>query len=158
MTVKMTNWLFAAAFCLALLPATVQADGADHDGATINNATALGDIAPEAGYSGDEEQQLIIAVQEAKLFGVKNPRLAASLNMLGAYYYDAGKLAEAEPLYRAALAMAEQADNADPLDIAVCLANLATLYMDLGRDEEATEMFQRALGMWSVAAVPEEQV
>jgi tetratricopeptide (TPR) repeat protein len=158
MTVKMTNWLFAAVFCLALSPVAAQADGADHHGAAINNATALGAIAPEAGYAGDEEQQLIAAVQEAKLFGVKDPRLAASLNMLGAYYYDAGKLAEAEPLYRAALAMAQQADNADSLEIAVCLANLATLYMDLGRDDEATEMFQRALGMWSAAAVPEEKV
>lgn len=91
MTVKMTNWLFAAVFCLALLPGTVQADGADHHGAVINNATALGEIAPEAGYAGDEEQQLIDAVQEAKLFGVKDPRLAASLNMLGAYYH-AGRL------------------------------------------------------------------
>jgi tetratricopeptide (TPR) repeat protein len=158
MTVKMTNWLFVAVICLALLPAAAQADDAGHHGAVINNATRLGDIAPEAGYAGDEEQQLIAAVQEAKLFGVKDPRLAASLNMLGAYYYDAGKLAEAEPLYRAALAMAEQADNANPLDIAVCLANLATLYMDLGRDDEATELFQRALGMWSVAAVADEQV
>ncbi len=78
--------------------------------------------------------------------------------MLGAYYYDAGKLAEAEPLYVAALAMAQQVDDADPLDIAVCLANLATLYMDLGRDDEATKMFQRALGMWSATAVAEEKV
>lgn len=54
--------------------------------------------------------------------------------------------------------MAEQADNADPINIAVYLANLAALYMDLGRDEEATESFQRALGVWRVAAVPEEKV
>ena len=154
----MTNWLFATVFCLALLPTAAQADGADHHGATINNATALDDIAPEAGYAGDEEQQLIAAVQEAKLFGVKDPRLAASLNMLGAYYYDAAKLAEAVPLYRAALAMARQADNAHPLDIVVCLANLVTLYMDLGRDEEATEISQRAIGMWSVAAVGGEKI
>ena len=156
MTVNMTNWLFAAVFCLAVLPVAAQADGADHHSAAIDPLT-LGDIAPEAGYAG-EEQQLIAAVQEAEGLSASDPRLAASLNMLGAYYYDAGTLAEAEPLYRAALAMAEQADSADPVDIAVYLANLATLYQDLGRDDEATDLFQRALGMWSVGLVAEEKV
>ena len=78
--------------------------------------------------------------------------------MLGAYYYDAGKLAEAEPLYLAALAMAEQATNVDPLDVAVCLANLAALYQDLGRDDEATDLYMRALGLWSAGLVAEEKV
>ena len=152
----MTNWLFAAVFCLALLPVAAQADDA------AVNSTALGDIAPAAGVPGfdviDGEQQFIAAVQEARGFGASDPRLAASLNMLGAYYFDAGKLAEAEPLYRAALAMAEQADGADPVDIAVYLANLATLYQDMGRDDEATDLFQRALGLWSVGLVADENV
>ena len=55
---------------------------------------ALGDIAPEAGYAG-EEQQLNATVQKAEGFSASDPRPAASLNMLGVYYYDAGKLAEA---------------------------------------------------------------
>ncbi len=53
MTVKITNWLFAAVFCLAVLPVAAQADGADHHGAAID-PLALGDIAPEAGYAGEE--------------------------------------------------------------------------------------------------------
>ena len=67
MIVKMTNWLFAAVFCLALVPISAHAGGADHHGTAVS-ATTLGDIAPEAGYAG-EEQQLIAAVEEAKTFG-----------------------------------------------------------------------------------------
>ena len=114
MTVKITNWLFAAVFCLAVLPVAAQTDGADHHGAAID-PLALGDIAPEAGYAG-EEQQPIATVQEAERFSASDPRLA------------------------------------------VYLANLATLYQYLGRDDEATDLFQRALGMWSVGLVAEDKV
>ena len=60
---------------------------------------------------------------------------------------------EAEPFYRMALSLAVRTYGPDHLDVAVYLANLATLYQDLGREDEATPLFERALG---IGSAPEE--
>ena len=54
-------------------------------------------------------------------------------------------------------ALAEGADHEIDrrLDVAVYLVNLATLHQDLGREDEATPLFERALGIWSV---PDETI
>ncbi len=59
-------------------------------------------------------------------------------------YKNHGQYAEAEPLYKRALAINEKALGSDHLDVATCLENLAALFRATNRYEEALELEQRA--------------
>ena len=72
------------------------------------------------------------------------PDLAMSLNNLAALYYDETKYAEAEPLYRRALAIWEKALGQDHPNVATSLENYADLLHKIGRDAEASDMEARA--------------
>ncbi len=70
--------------------------------------------------------------------------MATSLNNL-AFLYDAqGKYAEADPLYKRALAIRENALGPEHPSVATSLENYADLLRKTGRDAEATEMDARA--------------
>jgi tetratricopeptide (TPR) repeat protein len=54
-----------------------------------------------------------------------------------------GKYSEAEPLHKRALAIREKALGPDHPDVAISLENLAVLYEQTGRTEEANKLRQR---------------
>ena len=60
-----------------------------------------------------------------------------ALNNLAALYDDQGRYAEAEPLYKRALAIDEKALGPDHPDVALSLNNLAALYDNQGRYADA---------------------
>ena len=60
-----------------------------------------------------------------------------SLNNLAGLYQAQGKDAEAEPLYKRALAIREKALGKDHPDVATVLENLAVLYEKIGKEDEA---------------------
>src|SRR5438105_129900 len=62
-----------------------------------------------------------------------------------------GKYAEAEPLYRQALAIAEEAFGSHHLEVSVFLNNLAVLYKYTGNFDEAQQLYQRALEITEAA-------
>jgi tetratricopeptide (TPR) repeat protein len=62
----------------------------------------------EQGRYAEAEQVHVLAVAEAEKFGPEDRRLALSLNELAALYHATGRLREAEPLYRRALAIWER--------------------------------------------------
>ncbi len=82
-----------------------------------------------AGNYGDAETRLLNALDRAKFFGSKDPRLAATLNDLGLTYFREGKYAEAEPLHRQALVIRERIYGADHPEVAATLNDLAFLYV-----------------------------
>ncbi len=70
-------------------------------------------------------------------------------------YYDQGRYAEAEPLYRRSLAIREKALGPDHPDTAVSLNNLALLYGNQGRYAEAEPLYQRSLAIREKALGPD---
>ena len=67
-----------------------------------------------------------------------------NLNGLALRYYHKGQYAQAEPLFKRAMAIAENALGPDHLELARVLENLATLYRSLKRNGEAERLEQRA--------------
>ncbi len=67
------------------------------------------------------------ALKEAEGFGPQDPRLATSLNNLAVVYDDLARYAEAEPLYKRALAIREKALGPDQPRLAKGLYNIALL-------------------------------
>jgi tetratricopeptide (TPR) repeat protein len=57
----------------------------------------------EQGRYGEARQLYQSAVADAEKSGLKDLRHAQALNNLAAHYFDSGKYAEAEPMYRRAL-------------------------------------------------------
>ena len=78
--------------------------------------------------------------------------LAATLNNQAELYKEQGRYADAEPLYKRALAIRENALGPDHLDVAQSLNNLADLYSAQGRHADAEPLYKRAL-----ASIPEQK-
>ncbi len=70
--------------------------------------------------------------------------MATSLNNLALLYHTQGQYAQAEPLFKRALAIAEKALGPDHPNVAMSLNNLAALYRATKRDKEAETLEQRA--------------
>ena len=77
-------------------------------------------------------------------FGPEDSRLATSLNNLALVYQAQGKYAEAEPLFKRALAIQEKALGPEHPDVATCLQNYADLLRKMNRGEEAEKLEARA--------------
>ncbi len=67
-----------------------------------------------------------MAIDE-KALGPNHPDVATSLNNLAALYATQGQYAQAEPLYKRALAIQEKGLGQDPPSVAETLNNLALL-------------------------------
>ena len=93
------------------------------------------------------EQHLKAAVSAAKKFGATDRRLALSLGDLGMLYHSLGRLSEAEPLYRRAIAIDEKNGDTDDQNSAVTLENLAELYKTQQRAGESAAMYRRAMAI-----------
>ncbi len=72
---------------------------------------------------------------------------AGALNNLAELYRGVGRDADAEPLYKRAIAIMEKAVGLNSVDIAPELNNLAALYQRQGRHAEAEPLFKRALAL-----------
>ena len=75
------------------------------------------------------------------------PEAARLLNLAGYYLKARARYAEAEPLYRRALAIREQALGPDHPHTANCLNNLALLYSGQGQYAAAEPLYRRALAI-----------
>ena len=78
--------------------------------------------------------------------------LAATLTNQAERYKEEGRFADAEPLYKRALAIFEKALGPDHPSVASALNNLADLYSAQGRYADAEPLYKRAL-----ASTPEQK-
>ena len=85
-----------------------------------------------------------------KSLGPDHPDVATSLNNLALLYYEQGRYADAEPLYKRSLAIREKAVGPDHPDAAAALDNLAWLY-DKGRS-----LRRRRATLQAIAGDPRE--
>ena len=73
--------------------------------------------------------------------------MARDLNNLAGLLRDTNRLAEAEPLYRRALAIDEKSFGPDHPNVATGLNNLAVLLRATNRLAEAEPLYRRALAI-----------
>lgn len=73
-----------------------------------------------------------------------------SLDNLAWLYYDQDGYAEAEPLFRRALAIWEKVLGPDHPDVARSLKNIAQLYRATNREKEGEELEARAIRILSI--------
>ncbi len=100
-----TRWVVVGLVCLA----AAAVGYAFLQGGPWETHMAAGAKAYQQGNYPEAEKQFTAAVKEAEHFGPEDPRLATTLNYLGLVYDAQGKYAEAEPLYKRALAIVEKA-------------------------------------------------
>ncbi len=79
-----------------------------------------------------------------KALGPTHPDVATTLRNLAALYKAQGKYAEAEPLYKRALAIQEKGLRPDHPNVVTTLKNLAEVYKKTGRVDEAKRLEERA--------------
>jgi len=104
------------------------------------------------------EPYLLEAVTLAeKLFPQANSRLSGSYANLGRLYLNQGRLAEAEPLLRQALAVSQAAGDADTPNHASRLHSLGLLALDAERSGEAIVLLEQALMIWQSTLGPSHQ-
>ena len=77
------------------------------------------------------------------------------LNNLAALYQRQQRYADAEPLFKRALAVREKSLGRGHPDLGQSLNNLATHYEKLGRHGNSEPLFKRALAIYEKAAGPE---
>ena len=112
-----------------------------------NENIMTGRDAFDKGSYEEAERFFSSALTEAQKLGMTDPRLAQSLNDLGMLYHSLGRLTEAEPLYRKAIAIDEKRGDDAWVDIAITLENLAELYKTQQRIGEAAAMYRRAVAL-----------
>ena len=134
-----TRLLLAGVMCLALAIQT-----ACTPGIVWMWYNAAGIEAHQEGRYAEAEQHLTVALKQAEKFGEQDARLADSLNYLASLYQDQGNYAQAEPLYRRALAIAEKALGSEHPNVATTLENYAELLRKTNRDGEAANLEARA--------------
>jgi tetratricopeptide (TPR) repeat protein len=115
----------------------------------------LGIAAQKQGHYADAEESFLSALEAAEKFGPEDTRLATTLNDLAAVYYNQGKYAQAEPLYKRALAIKEKALGPEHPVVATSLNNLAALYDTQGKYAQAEPLYKRALAILEKALGPE---
>ena len=80
-----------------------------------------GATASQRGQYEEALRRLELALKEAEAFGEQDPRYATTLNNLASVYEAQGRYAQAEPLYKRALAIREKALGPDHPDVAQSL-------------------------------------
>ena len=138
----------------------------EQDPRLARTLNALGEVYRTQGKYAEAEPLYLRAIAIAeKALGPEHPPatslnnpehpLATSLNNLALLYGAQGKYAEAEPLYRRALAIREKALGAEHPDVAIAFNNLATLYRAQGKYAQAEPLYRRSLAIKEKALGPE---
>jgi tetratricopeptide (TPR) repeat protein len=124
----------------------------EHHPSVANANEALGNTLHLMGRPAEATaaHRRALAIRE-EVFGNDHPEVAASLNNL-ANTLDA---VDGAPLLRRAIEIAEAAYGPDSLQLAASSANLGGMYLDLGRFEEAKQLFIRALAIEEKLLGPE---
>ena len=92
---------------------------------------------------------------EAKAHDIKDIQYANALENVAILYYKMGLYTEAEPLYKRALSIYDQALGPDHPDVATSLNNLAELYRHQARYTDAEPLYKRALLIYEKSLNPE---
>jgi CHAT domain-containing protein/tetratricopeptide (TPR) repeat protein len=81
--------------------------------------------------------------------------LASSLARLANIYLHLGRFGDAEPLYKEALRIREEAVPSDPQAVANSLNDMGQLYYTLQRYPDAADLYRKALSLWEHVLPPD---
>src|SRR5690242_16539275 len=93
------------------------------------------------------EKAALAAIAEVEKSGLEDAKLARSWNNLGAIYYDTGRYAEAEKLFRRAVELWEKLFGPENSTRTQTYSNLAVLYIKMGRLSDAEPILVRLLAL-----------
>ena len=110
----------------------------------VRNWPVLDALSPHALAVAKQADEATIALPAARIF-----------NHLAVLLYAKARYAEAEPLYRRALAIEEASLGSDHLIVAASLNNLASLLYSTSRFGEAESCYQRALAIDEASTGPD---
>ncbi len=96
-----------------------------------------------------------VAAEAKERFGEADQNYAGVLSLMALCDVGLGRLADAEPLWRNALAIYEKALGPEDLKVATTLSNLGVMYWRAGRGAEAEPLFKRALSIQEKVLGPE---
>jgi serine/threonine-protein kinase len=105
----------------------------------------LGRLYAQLGLYGRAVEVLQKSVAIERRRGDAHPDLVKALRDLGRALAEGGRFAEAEPVFREALALAERVYPEDHEEIATALNNYALVEHDLGRYATAEPLYRRAV-------------
>src|SRR5574341_1006879 len=131
------SWSGRVALCMVVVVLSVSCS----QGPPWETYVEAGKKSYREGKFSEAERQFTEAVKKAEQFGPQDLRLALSLNNLGEALRSQGKLIEAEPMYKRAVAIREQSKEGDPQDLAFVLNNLAALYYAQERPAAASLLY-----------------
>ena len=102
-------------------------------------------------YSAALAEAEILEKEVKRRFGENHANYAVALNNLAIVYKAQGKYADAEGLYRRALAIREKVLGSSHADVAGTLSNLANVYSAQGKYADAEGLYRRALAIYEKA-------
>jgi tetratricopeptide (TPR) repeat protein len=115
---------------------------------------AVGKVYRSLGESGRASELLGEAMTIGERLGVSGPATATTLNELAEALRENGRFEDAEPLYRRALAIREQAFGPRSVEAAHSQNNLGLLLRARGQNDEAAAKFADAVAIWKQALGP----
>ncbi len=126
--------------------------------ADIENAFTSSIFENETPSYKNSEAYWIDRIESARtFFGDQSADFLATLDDLATYYTDNSQLIKAEPIYRQALAIRENALGSDHPDVADTIDKLARTYMNLSQFAKAEPLFERALTIKKKAFGPDHK-
>ena len=132
------------ALVISLLPATVAYGQSSAEFSPLyQQALQLYRAGQHSDATSVAERALAIAERQ----GAEQLNTASALNLLGLLYAAQGRYADAEPVYKRALALREKALGLEHPSVGTSLNNLAELYRLQGRLAEAEPLYKRDLAI-----------
>jgi tetratricopeptide (TPR) repeat protein len=105
--------------------------------------------AASANNFSQAEQIFLRAIHEAERFGADDARVGTTLNSLGLIYRAEKKYADAESVYRRALAILEKAYGDGSIDVANVNFNIGTVMFDQNHQPSALPYAQKSMASYS---------
>jgi tetratricopeptide (TPR) repeat protein len=116
--------------------------------------TNTADAAAKKGDKAAAERYYKEAMQAALQLGADNPSQAESMANLANFYYVQGDGAQANDLYKQALAIHEKAKGLEHVDLIKDLVGLARVCQSEKKDDEAKAYYERAMVIAEKAKQP----
>jgi tetratricopeptide (TPR) repeat protein len=116
--------------------------------------TGQGDLATKSGDKAKAEACYKAAIRAARTLGESSPQAAACMSNLANFYYVQGDGAQADELYKKALALKEKALGMEHQDLARDLVGLGRIALSSNKYPEAQQYFKRAVTILQNASQP----
>ena len=149
--------MFRSPLCTALFALLFTASTLADAGTDWAAAIEAGKKAYAQRQYDEAQKQFELAVKAAETFGEKDTRLAAALDHLGTVHSVKREFTTAEPLFKRAIQIIENAYDEGHPDLIGTLQSLATLYRATNKLDDAQALYERTLTICEAAFGKEDE-